>query len=683
MDIVDKVRQRLYGDTQVILQELPLFAPTQIIEPTKPRLPQLEVDPRDFQQPVEAEETQAETANETLSQLFVDDSPSPAPDSPPVLESTNESAPQSSARNPLKELLDNFDSDEEPAATSPPTLPKVNSDVDILEVIKPRKANPIDEYAQKLKRELANDEMSLSDDDVPKLSKVQTLLVKLRLAKVEKVVVKANLYSELKRENMRQLRKVKEADPDANNEEEIEREEEEMGNILEREIERARRIRKQEKMAEKGTDEDVPESDGYESEKPEDPEEDEPVGVRVQSQSEPAPSIQFSPRAEKERELFQNLATQNRSADTSFGEDVVAVAPSFQDISQTTATQVDGTLADAESDDEPELLNPEEPTEEEKAENLRRLEVYEAKIRRKELLARKRRLRLEKLAAKNILEGEAEESDDEWHGVGGADEEVSDEADSDDERMIDNDFGLDLNDEAVRKKFMEEHKIRDRRELEKLLADVQNHKLSRRARHGLDVELSDEEDELLLAYRRQKLQEQRARGVRVTDDKTRAFFEHEEAAVVLSDSDDKVEASFVQQQLSFLSRTLEHEYARIQDDDDLDGFALLKRSLSIRMEEVPTDRDEPSDDERVFKRPSVVQLFRAQHREAQVAGHFLGVTVHKQYKVASGAKAAITYMGRKKTAAVKSSRTLALEQSVSEMRDRGGLFRSLHADKRT
>lgn len=183
-------------------------------------------------------------------------------------------------------------------------------------------------------------------------------------------------------------------------------------------------------------------------------------------------------------------------------------------------------------------LNPEE-SEDEEAEEVdeeelkQRLAIYEAKIRRKELKARKLRKDMERRGLKGIVEGEAEESDDEWKGIGGREKEDSDQANSEDERMIDNTFNINLNDDEVRKKFMEQYQIKDRNELEKLMDDIKNHRLTKRSRaNKFDIELSDEEDEILMAYRRQKLDEQKQRLLEnqkmmlsSKSEKTKAFFE--------------------------------------------------------------------------------------------------------------------------------------------------------------
>lgn len=390
-----------------------------------------------------------------------------------------------------------------------------------------------------------------------------------------------------------------------------------------------------------------------------------------------------------------------------------------------------------------------------------KLAQFEARIRQKELRARRRRKELERRGIGAVVEGEAEESEDEWKGIGGADVDESDQADSEDERMIDNNFNLDLNDEEVRRKFMEQYRVKDHKELEKLMDDIKNHRLTKRARAGkFDIELSDEEDELLMAYRRQKLQEQKLRLLanqkahRLTkNDRASAFFEsiHEESVPIqLDDSDAEIlsgtatdqgetendeqapeqgtsgnrprrlvlEESFVQKQLSFLSKTAEDDYASIQSvalnhqaDDDVEDLAVLKsRSLSNlysrpesqdrkrEAEEVQTDdddddavnikaKDDDADDDDddddsfpLFKKPSVVSSFRSftEKRGVQVSSQaFSGVTVSKQYKVASGSKASISYMSKASVRTEKPVRSLKvrkIQETIDRSRTESNFF---------
>lgn len=403
-----------------------------------------------------------------------------------------------------------------------------------------------------------------------------------------------------------------------------------------------------------------------------------------------------------------------------------------------------------ESEGEPRDEGNDRQTEQKEAEQelKRKLDIYEAKIRRREVQSRKRRKEMERRGLKGIVDGEAEESEDEWKGVGGADMEFSDQADSEDERMIDNTLNLDLNDEEVRRKFMEQYQIKDRSELEKLIDDIQNHKLTKRARaNRFDIELSDEEDEILMEYRRQKLEEQKRRlmanqklmkdskNARYTaffdsiDDEADPFMLNEESETdtnheydVSQDSriakeesavtDDKsakkkivIEESFVQRQLSFLSKA-DDTYAHAQEEADrqhgVEELSELKsRCLSSLYancgssfslgetrkrpsEDVATDEDEDEEEigfSSIFKKPSVVSSFKAFHEKKGVqvsTNSFSGVTVNKQYKAAAGSKASITYMSKKKTkgvlhSTVKSSRLEEIERQLDAVKSGGRL----------
>lgn len=867
--------------------------------------------------------------------------------------------------DPVKQLMEAFDSDSEAENSpsshqmqlSPTTSPmklgagkgdiELDSDSDFdttnvldmitnpqLPIAKNNK-NPIEEYAQRLRKEMLSSPtreenvIALDDSgdetaaesaptDIPQLTKEQQFVLKQKYSRrkfdrFKKSVAYSKfhqprareknlkLFNELRAANIKQLNDLKQSNPDAELLEEIEKEEEEMGNLLEREMERVRRIRKKEKLQEKaklmllkgGDDddddadygdhdvqEDVPDSemDSYaeESEFSEDDLEDEESGklsrpkrvvlsddeenvpeitgqgasrhddsymfggtsdevemhddlMQVRAGGHDEPSIMLTDHNLEQvetnsYELFLNLAPR-KAPDISFTESALDESfhapelPSFQDISATqeldgtnlptqadtqvysatqvlppatqiipsarqaipSGTQVSGTLeiagestqADAYSDEEdslPAAINrgrrlisknalhsvQEEDEEDgedgnEKEQELlkEKLALYEAKIRRKELKARRRRKEMERRGIKNVVEGEAEESEDEWKGIGGAEDEGSDQANSEDERMIDNDFNIDLNDEEVRKKFMEQYQIKDRKELEKLIDDIKNHKLTKRARaNRFDIELSDEEDELLMAYRRQKLQEQKQRLLAnlklmklAQNDKSKAFFEsiQEEPNMItlddelqdddsstestpkpsesnsqVTDADEseappvkrviRIEEAFVQKQLSFLSKVDDDDYLEIQrvsnaqhgigSDDELDDLATLKsRSLSNLYtrsqspqvtldpvsskrthEEIQTDDDEDDDGfSHLFKKPSMVASFQSfqEKQGVQVSTKsFSGVTVNKQYKVASGSKASITYLSKsskqKKASLSKyeSSKAKEIEESI-------------------
>lgn len=834
--------------------------------------------------------------------------------------------------DPIRKLVaafDDSDSEPEPVRENPPklspvTLPIAESDSDfdtadiLATVSKPRhRKNPIDVYAHDLRKTLGlklqvalddlDDEFQFEKQNnvvIPGLSKDMQLAIKKKYSRRKYEKSKDHrarskfhmprrsdqgerLLRELLAANSKQLHELKQDNPDAELLEEIEKEEEEMGNLLEREMERVRRIRKKEKMAEKRRlaemDDDENDadyaSDGADADSAQNaaPGAGEEVpDSEVDSDSEGSASADEAPaRARRDRHaVLSESELENLSADDvdehkearaddsyMFGggavsepemsdDDVMRIqsdfqksdSPSADDIlpepitsrprlfssvgatqklplpSENTETQAtvltstqvterseistvmertlqdatvdddnindtirDSTFADTLQDDESSELRAissrrtqkdddlenihdalqrgrehiakniapivEEDEEEDEEQLKKELAFFEAKIRRKELRARQRRKKFELNGLKNILEGEAEESDDEWKGIGGMDNEDSDQANSEDERMIDNALNLDLNDDEVRDKFMEQYRIKDRKDLEKLMDDVKNHRLVKRARgNRFDIELSDEEDQLLIAYRKQKLQQQKQRLAEnqklmqmAKSEKAKPFFEalqddsqtiqietdegsdesdrdsEEQKTSQGTDTDEpapvkrvlKLKEAFVQKQLLFLQKNDEDDYFEIQrmadnlhafdEDNDIEDMAALKqasmsnlyRSCSPelvsdsekRSHENITDED---DDElhRVFKRPSMVSLFRSfrENQDVQVTAKlFSGVTVNKEYKMASGSKASITFMSKNsksgKTTVIKSSRTRQIEESVNQARnERSMLF---------
>lgn len=516
-----------------------------------------------------------------------------------------------------------------------------------------------------------------------------------------------NLINHLQKANINQIQLHRQENPLRDELIDLEEEEETMGSLLEREMERAKNIRKKEKMMEKAkaallnvgldnvdrvAEDEVPES---EFEQSGDDQSDDDAGSIDGSDVDATDRVRAKKRSRRvlfsEEESLENEASvpsmkddgdivnprselQSGTEDfhisdiqTQENSDLQDIShlkvPSFQDFTQSQnqskppatviATQVDDTqIVDFSSQDDDEDITPanvhkarsslmnttlykdfENNLADDEEEAQKQTKEYERKIRRQELRARKRRKDMERKGLKNILEGEAEESEDEWQGLGGADVELSDQANSEDERMIDNDLNIDLNDEEVKRKFMEQYQIKDKRELEKLLDDIKNHKLTKRigSKNGFDIELSDEEDELLSAYRRQRIAEQKSRLLQTKrmqdlakDDKSKAFFVsiqdstlavkiddeevatdsdkenipgHDDADKTLEEELDskrkrtiKIKESFIHKQLSFLTSVgnEDEEYNRRQrisskqhgygsGEEDFDDLQTMKR----------------------------------------------------------------------------------------------------------
>lgn len=706
---------------------------------------------------------------------------------------------------------DESEVEEVPTKSTPATSPVKT----VEEPTQTKRPNPLEKYAHNLKLNLA--ESNLIDleseeeeeipssfkpptakvkQDLPEMSKEQKLLIKQKFSK-KKMQGKTSatpkvgntFLAGLRKAHVEQLKAHRLANPHHELMEEIEKEEEIMGSLLEREMERARNIRKKEKLREKAkaallsqgkggdkseTVQNVPESEVEESEVAEsdyssDSEEDEEASASEEeaepikrtddsymfggavdesfdhdddmvtttlSQQRALPVMPvINDSQDPSYQLFQNLKprsthrtpqappTQVHGQLPVFEDIKPSQEPTQADMVEVSSTRVvsesQPTQADDDSDDEDDIkrtkgkrgivlgdiseeegeTDPAKEKQEDEGEKKeeddegeveeidpeeaqRRIKEYEQKIRRKELKERKRRKALERKGVKDIVDGEAEESEDEWKGLGGEDGDVSDQANSDDEKMIDNDFRIDLKNEEVRKKFMDDYQIKDQKELEKLLDDVKNHRLTKKvARNGFDVELSDEEDELLAAYRKQRFAEQQLRLMQnkkvhdlAQNDKTKAFFSsmQEENSVIRLDSDEedeeeetqepnetepvqqkllqpkkiKVDEAYIQKQLSFLTSVNDDEdqYMRVQalsniqhgvesdDDVDIEAFKSLcvSRMTSMRSEtpeelkkrahDEDTDADDETDEDimPVFKKPSFIQSFRSFHEQQGV-----------------------------------------------------------------
>lgn len=769
-----------------------------------------------------------------------------------------------------------------PAKSSPLTSPMQKNDesdeeLNVLDLIgqpttaKPvaiKKKSPIEVYAAKLKdqapetAEINLDSDSDSQQAIPPLSKQDKLAIKQRfsrkkLGKKSNIALalpahlrslllaykenrtepnRARLISKLKRANINQLQVLKEENGDDELYEELQKDEEVMGSLLEREMERARNIRKKEKLREKQkkADQDymdaIPESDGEipdsevnDSENVDDEnesdgsdiaierrkrvvllsdnssdEEDEVEEEKGESNEKPtfdlaairvddsymfgaveneehamedfittssqrAP-VKNSPNRTRrfsvaELELFKNLKrstpeftpgqileSQNAEEDEEYGQ-----VPSFLDLetqadkASTQTHEAIATQADTNDDDvtpatlnmarklirknDPsQIIDEEDDKENEAADLQEQIKLYERKLRMKEVQNRRKRHVMAQKGLNKIIEGEAEESEDEWHGLGGKDGEFSDVANSDDEKMIDNSFNFDLNDAEVKKKFMEQYQIKDQKELEKLLDDIKNHRLAKRVRpNGLDIELSDEEDEILAAYRRQKLNEQRQRALQNKEaqnisktEKAKAFFasmeedsqsiiriddeeDHEQEVQVENEEKDednngdleadqkkgrviRIDEAFVQRQLSFLTSTstdayfeeqrisrLQHGFGSEDEHEELHELRkdinLMSRSHAEIVTEAPKKHGaSDTDDDDImpaFKRPSLVQSFRSTSNSGS-EGSFSGVTISKQYKAATGGKGSISSMSRANRK-VKSIKEQKLERRLNHV----------------
>ncbi|CCH58547.1 hypothetical protein TBLA_0A07570 [Henningerozyma blattae CBS 6284] len=138
---------------------------------------------------------------------------------------------------------------------------------------------------------------------------------------------------------------------------------------------------------------------------------------------------------------------------------------------------------------------------------------------------------LKKVGASKMFDMEAEESEDEWFGIGGADGEVSDEYDSEVEKLIDDYSRQDFNPDEIRNKLMNENKEMDIKMVNRILYDIKNGGFRKRNRNNIDLELSDDEDDELREYRIKRREIMKKKRLEVTNtdkilktSKSKAFF---------------------------------------------------------------------------------------------------------------------------------------------------------------
>ncbi|KIW87306.1 uncharacterized protein Z519_11942 [Cladophialophora bantiana CBS 173.52] len=138
-----------------------------------------------------------------------------------------------------------------------------------------------------------------------------------------------------------------------------------------------------------------------------------------------------------------------------------------------------------------------------------------------------------KSRAREVVDEAAEESEDEYAGLGGAsDDEVNEEENEDDRRMIDEDTEVGVGDAArLAKLFADRERQQDEAAVSKLLKDITTGAL-RRKRANDDLDLSDEEDAVIrrreakrreFAKMRRELLKDEAVGKIAEDKKKEAF----------------------------------------------------------------------------------------------------------------------------------------------------------------
>lgn len=320
--------------------------------------------------------------------------------------------------------------------------------------------------------------------------------------------------------------------------------------------------------------------------------------------------------------------------------------------------------------------------------------VLERERRKVEAQEEKQRMeRMKEAGITKVFDMEAEESDDEWRGIGGADGEMIDEYDSDLEKMIDDFSHSTTNADQIRQLLMAENKDIDLKAVNKILHDIKTGGFRKRRKHSLELELSDDEDEELLNYRKRKLESIRKKRLEFGGDdkkllknsKSKPFFESMvEDITDLNDPtknpNDKLESNeelahstnsfqrskitlsheFVQQSLSFLNSSREinefeisrasHDYEQAADLDSLKQDSMVRGLCSpLHSSEPRRDDCEKPDDSllEVSSYSSVVKSFGSNaNPDDKIKDGRKTVKISRSYRSVGGSKASITYLGK-------------------------------------
>ncbi|EXJ89868.1 hypothetical protein A1O3_02935 [Capronia epimyces CBS 606.96] len=172
--------------------------------------------------------------------------------------------------------------------------------------------------------------------------------------------------------------------------------------------------------------------------------------------------------------------------------------------------------------------------------------------------------------ARGIVDEAAEESEDEYAGLGGAsDEDVNEEENEDDRNMIDEDTQVGAGDEAkLAKLFADRERQQDEAAVSKLLKDITTGAL-RRKRGNDDLDLSDEEDAMVRRREAKRREFMRMRRELLKDE------------AVGKIAEDKKKEAFL--------RSIEDHQA---SDDDEDDFNLPETPLEDESQAVVQTADE-------------------------------------------------------------------------------------------
>ncbi|SCW02983.1 LAFE_0G00364g1_1 [Lachancea fermentati] len=346
----------------------------------------------------------------------------------------------------------------------------------------------------------------------------------------------------------------------------------------------------------------------------------------------------------------------------------------------------------------------------------------------KELRARKKKQEMRKSGIHNMVEVEAQESEDEWFGVGGADGEVTDEYDSEIEGMIDDYTRFNFNPDEIRQRLMEEDKAYDQNMVNRILHDIKNGGFRKRGKSALDLELSDGEDDELKKYhvKRRELLKRKAletddAGTLAANPRAQSFFESmiedfvdlqelsglkkkEDGDESPSRNNDEIHErefddrktvisqEFVQRTLSFLNskEEMEVQYESVLSAEaqsarntsaEEEDFATLKQRSYIKNLHIPeasSESVESTVDDDIFAgsfQTTYGKIFGRRNDENEKFKEGMKtVKALNSYKNARSSKSSITYLRRSRKLIPKRSSKHKIPRRISNLRNSSIIF---------
>lgn len=270
------------------------------------------------------------------------------------------------------------------------------------------------------------------------------------------------------------------------------------------------------------------------------------------------------------------------------------------------------------------LKGDEEEIDEEESEEMRhkRAEMIRLAKRKERELRRQKEREFKAKGLGEIMENEAVESDDEYQGIGGLDKDLSDEENSEDEKLIDDASNIQIDENEMRRIQLENELKEDKEKVSKTYKDVKTHKLAeRRAKDGVyAVDLSDDDDEndQLLKWRefirKRKLKEREEflekNQVKIADnDPKKPFFDamtvhlpshisiykdsfSNSPSEINSDDDQNNENSKPP-----FKKFKSNKYKSFEDDDDIRFSSFRDQELEKLREDVLSDNDNDDDND--------------------------------------------------------------------------------------